>query len=446
MAHTKNVLPWYLAAILLLTLGPDCATAIEIGQPVAVIEDQAAIRSASATIDLVDRGEILTVLNTKEAWLLVSRGHAGWIEARQVLPVEEAVAELNAAAARHPADARARAGRARIWLATGHPDEAIAEASEAIRLSPDLVSAWLTRSAAQRSKKDFAAALIDAQSAVQLAPQSPYGHMAIGDTWRDQRRSEQAIAEYVAAVALDRKNCELRLRLAQARLDSFNPAEWVTAGQEFTTTIGLAEYVPGCRRSARLGRAEAAAKEGRFRYALEEFNELIAENHKDVIALIGRGKVEAELHRYERAVPDLNEAVALAPKEVRCLVVRADIKVKQFNFRGALHDLDEAAKLDPKNSEAYFVRGKLLAKQKKWAPAIAAFSEAIALDPNNAPAYLGRSEAYQAKGQADLAKIDREQVERLSPSLLAPATGKELMERQRRKMMDEFNNTAAQSG
>ena len=240
--------------------------------------------------------------------------------------------------------------------------------------------------------------------------------MAIGDIWRDQHRSDQAIVEYLAAVTLDRKNCELRLRLAQARLASFDPKEWVAAGQDFTTTIGLAEFVPACRRAARLGRAEAACKEGRFRFALEEFNELVAEKQDDVLALIGRGKVEAELHRYERAVPDLNEAVALAPKDAHCLVVRADIKTKQFNFRGALHDLDEAVKLDPKSSEAYFVRGKMLAKQKKWAPAIAAFSEAIALDANNAPAYLARSEAYQAKGQTDLAKTDREQVERLSPS------------------------------
>ena len=59
------------------------------------------------------------------------------------------------------------------------------------------------------------------------------------------------------------------------------------------------------------------------------------------------------------------------------------------------------------------------------------------MDPNNAPAYLGRSEAYQAKGQADLAKIDREQVQRLGPGLLTPPTGKELMEQQRRRMMDE---------
>jgi len=446
MARIHNFLPRYFSSLLLLTLSASVATAQQIGDRVAVIQDQAPILTGSTTIDLVDRGEVLTVLNTKDSWLLVSRGHAGWIEAHQVLPLEKGIEALNAAAAQQPGDARARAARARIWLETDHPDDAIAEASEAIRLSPEMAPAWLIRSAAHRAKKDFAAALIDAQSADRLSPQSSYAHMALGDIWLDQRRPDQAIAEYLAAVALDRKNCELRLRLGQARLASFVPEEWVAAGQDFTTTISLAEFVPSCRRMARLGRAEAACKEGRFRFALEELNELVAEKPDDVIALIDRGKVEAELHRYERAVPDLNEAVALAPKDAHCLIVRADIKCKQFNLRGALHDLDEAVKLDPKSSDAYFVRGKILAMQKKWAPAIAAFSEAITLDANNALAYLARSEAYQAKGQTDLAKIDRAQVERLSPSLLAPPTGKELMERQRRKMMDEFKNTAGQSG
>ncbi|HEX4144583.1 MAG TPA: tetratricopeptide repeat protein [Pirellulales bacterium] len=445
MARIHKVLPWHFLPLLLLSSCLSAARAQEIGDRVAVVEDQAPIRAGSTTIDHVDRGEILTVLNKKDAWLLVSRGHAGWIEARQVLPLEKAVEALNSAAAQQPADARTRCGRARIWLGTGHVDDAIAEAGEALRLAPELAPAWLIRSAAQLAKKDFAAALIDAQSADRLAPQSPYAHMTLGDIWRDQHHFDQAIEEYTAAVALDRKNCELRLRLAQAMLDSFESAQWITAGQEFTTTIGVAEFVPACRRAARLGRAEAASKEGRFRFALEEYNELVAEKSDDVPALIGRGKVEAELHRFENAVPDLNEAVALAPKDAHCLVVRADIKCMQFNFRGAIHDLDEAVKLDPKSSEANFVRGKVLAKQKKWAPAIAAFSEAIALDPNNAPAYLARSEAYQAKGDTDLAKGDRAQVERLSPSLLVPPTGKELMEQQRRRMMDEFRNRT-QSG
>ena len=378
----------------------------------AVVEDQAPIRAGSTTIDLVDRGEVFTVLNTKESGYLVSRGHAGWIEARQVLPLEEAVER--AERRRRPATGR-RPGAcrsARIWLETDHPDEAIAEASEAIRLSPELVSAWLIRSAAHRAKKDFAAALIDAQSAVQLAPQSPYGHMAIGDIWRDQHRSEQAIAEYLAAVTLDRKNCELRLRLAQARLASFDPAEWITAGQEFTTDDrpgrvrpGLpASGPPGTRRSGRQRKADSAI-------ALEEFDELIAEKSDDV-PRIDRPRNGPGGTASLRARGSRSERGRGARPQGRALPGRAGRHQDASNsiFAGRLHDLDEAAKLDPKSSEAYFVRGKVLAKQKKWAPAIAAFSEAIALDANNAPAYLARSEAYQAKGEAELAKSRSAQV------------------------------------
>ena len=114
MSRIQNALVWHLPALFLLTLGLNSAAALEIGQRVAVIEDQAPIQSGHTTIDLVDRGEVFTVLNTKESFLLVSRGHAGWIEARQVLPIEQAVDVLNAAAARRPADARTRAARAHL--------------------------------------------------------------------------------------------------------------------------------------------------------------------------------------------------------------------------------------------------------------------------------------------------------------------------------------------
>ncbi len=163
---------------------------------------------------------------------------------------------------------------------------------------------------------------------------------------------------------------------------------------------------------------------------MEEFNELIAENKKDVEALAGRGTVYGNLFRYEKAIPDLDYAIDLDPQNAHWWVVRGTIRMKQYNFRGAIKDLDEAVKLDPNRSEAYLVRGQVLARQKKWAAAIAALTQAINLDSGNASAYLARADVYQAKGDADLAKADRAQVGRLNPHLLAPPSGKELMEQE----------------
>jgi tetratricopeptide (TPR) repeat protein len=434
------------AVIVGLAAALNHAAAEESVRRVAVVDDRTPVRSGSMSIDFLDAGEVLNVLNTREGWLLVSRGRPGWIDGAAVLSLDEASNALNSIAAQRPNDGRARAARATLWMETGHLDEAIAEASEAIRLSPEVVSAWLTRSAAQRQKKDFAAALIDAQSAIQLAPKSPYPHLAVGDIWRDQRQPEQAAIEYAAAVELDHKHCTANLRLAQARLASLSPPQWIKAGEDFTKTIQLAEHDPTCRRAARLGRGEAWNKEGRLRAALEQYSELIAENRKDVDALAGRGMVHANLYRYERAIPDLDEAIELEPKNAHLWVVRATIRMKQFNFRGAIHDLDEAVKLDPNSSEAYLVRGQTLAKQKKWAPAIAALTQAIALDAGSAAAYLARADAYQAKGDTELAKTDRAQVGKLNPQLLMPPSGKELMEKERRQMMEKFANSAGQSG
>ena len=433
-------------ALVWVTLGPRTAAAHEISERVTVIQDQTQVLAGSLTIDRLDAGEVLEVLNAKDGWLLVSRGRPGWIDAKGVLGLEEAAAALNATAAQRPTDAHARAARARFWLATDHPDEAIAEASEVIRLSPNLVAGWTIRSCAHRAKKDYVSALVDAQSALQLNPKSLEAHLAAGDVWRDQRQTEHAAQEYALAVELDKKNCEAYLRLGQARLASLSPTQWSEAAEDFSKTIRLAENAPAYRRAARIGRGTAWDKEGRYTSALEEFNELIAENKKDIEALAGRGTVYGNLFRYEKAIPDLDYAIDLDPQNAHWWVVRATIRMKQYNFRGAIKDLDEAVKLDPNRSEAYLVRGQVLARQKKWAAAIAALTQAINLDSGNASAYLARADVYQAKGDADLAKADRAQVGRLNPHLLAPPSGKELMEQERRKSMEKFANTAGQSG
>ena len=53
---------------------------------------------------MVDRGEVFTVGNVRQGWVLVSRGHAGWIDPAAVLPVDAALEQFNNVVAQNPAD------------------------------------------------------------------------------------------------------------------------------------------------------------------------------------------------------------------------------------------------------------------------------------------------------------------------------------------------------
>ena len=358
--------------------------------------------------------------------LLVSRGAPAGSMPRQVSPLEEAREALNATAAqaagRRP---RGPPGRSSGW----RPTIRTRPSPKPARPSGSLPT-WSPAGSplpAQRAKKDYAAALIDAQVGVAIGSASPpMAHLAAGDVWRDQRQTEHARRNTLGGRA-GQKHCEAYLRLAQARLASLSPTQWSEAAEDFTKTIGLAEHAPACRRAARLGRANGLERRS-LHAGPGRIQRIDRRKQKDIEALAGRGTVIAELFRYEKGVARLEEAIELAPKDVHCLVVlRATIRMKQYNFRGAIKDLDEAVKLDPNRSEAYLVRGQMLARQKKWAAAIAALTQSIDSE-HNASAYLARADAYQAKGDADLAKADRAQVGRLNPLLLAPPSGKEVME------------------
>src|SRR5689334_12228087 len=84
----------------------------EVGQHVAVVRDRAPLIVGPVTVDVLDRGEVLTVLNLKGPWVLVSRGHAGWIDREQIMTLDKALEHFNRAVATQPQDAGLHTARA----------------------------------------------------------------------------------------------------------------------------------------------------------------------------------------------------------------------------------------------------------------------------------------------------------------------------------------------
>jgi tetratricopeptide (TPR) repeat protein len=65
-----------------------------------------------------------------------------------------------------------------VYRRKGEYDRAIADASEALRLDPQLAPAYFTRGEAYRRKGDFDRAIANLTEAVRLAP---------GDGWAEQQ-------------------------------------------------------------------------------------------------------------------------------------------------------------------------------------------------------------------------------------------------------------------
>ncbi len=76
---------------------------------------------------------------------------------------------------------------------------------------------------------------------------------------------------------------------------------------------------------------------------------------------------------------------------------------------------DKAIQDDPKNPDAYFARGfNILSDSNQMDAAIADFNKAIELNPKYSRAYLMRARAYDALGDNDHAKADRDKAMELA--------------------------------
>ena len=79
---------------------------------------------------------------------------------------------------------------------------------------------------------------------------------------------------------------------------------------------------------------------------------------------------------------------------------------------------DKAIEDDPKNPEAYYARGfNILSDGNQMDAAIVDFNKAIELNPKYARAYLMRGRAYEALGDKEHAKADRDKALELEPGI-----------------------------
>jgi len=79
---------------------------------------------------------------------------------------------------------------------------------------------------------------------------------------------------------------------------------------------------------------------------------------------------------------------------------------------------DKAIQDDPKNPQAYYARGfEIMSDSNQLDAAITDFNKAIELNPKYARAWLMRGRAYEALGDNDHAKGDRDKALELEPGI-----------------------------
>ncbi|KAF0836004.1 Tfp pilus assembly protein PilF [Methylovorus glucosotrophus] len=132
-------------------------------------------------------------------------------------------------------------------------------------------------------------------------------------------------------------------------------------------------------------RADQALAQGNYKLALEQYNQMLAQQADNLAALVGCGRALTSLKQYEFAIAHLDYALAAAPQDA------------------AIHHY----------------RGLALQKARRFDEAIAALQTAIELEPDQPALYLNLANTLADAGDAELALAFYDQIIAQYPSALA---------------------------
>ena len=163
-----------------------------------------------------------------------------------------------------------------------NPYAAIANYTEAIRLNPLYVEAYVNRGKALYTKGDRGRAIADFDEAIRLDPQCAEAYNNRGDAYGDKGDLDKAIADYTEAIRLNPQYDEAYLNRGAAFYDKGGLDEAIA---DYTEAIRLNPQDPHfyhCRAIARIANGDLDG-------AITDYSEMIQLNPYDIDAYSDRG-------------------------------------------------------------------------------------------------------------------------------------------------------------
>ena len=254
-------------------------------------------------------------------------------------------------------------------------DKAIADYTQAIRLDPNNTSAYIHRGYVYYAKGDYNRAIADYDQAIKLAPYSKAAYNNRGHVLADKGDLDAAIADYDQALRLD---------------------------PNFT--------------EAYKNRGNAYYFKNDYDRAIADYNQMLRLDPNDAGTYSIRGAIYFNKNDFDRAIADYTQAIRIYPNHATYYYNRGASYHMKGDIDRAITDYTQAIRLDPNNATAYRNRGAAYNTKNDFDRAIADFAQAIRLNPNDAEAYGNRGNVYGRKGDIDAAIADYTQSIRLNPN------------------------------
>jgi tetratricopeptide (TPR) repeat protein len=368
--------------------------------------------------------------NQQKALLYTNRGHA-YNSKRQFA---EAIADHTQAIRLSPKLSYAFAARGYAYQERGELEKALVDLTESIRLDPNSDSAYYNRGLLLNRRGEFTAALIDFNEAVRCSPERGDRLVARALCYFAMDDFDRALANFDGAIATEPSNAigylarsnfyarrgnadkqqrdyEQALSLnpnagnLRLEVDNWFPNKHAKVGAELKQTF----------RFDNLGLLSPtdrnfSAQQLLSRNAGKTYHQLFEE------AQVARdqGNYEDEIALWNDVVTMNLGAIQVAP----AIMNRGNAYSAKGDFDKAMQDYNEAINLDPKNAGAYVNRALALARHGDFEAAMKDYAKAIALNPRQWQAYFNRAAELRDSGKLRDAVDDLNEVVKLNPEFV----------------------------
>ena len=371
----------------------DATRAIELDPNLA----RAYVNRATALVDMGHSEYARVAVMSK----ITSRPGTAW-----TLPpeerVERAIADATRAVELDPNMPDAYFVRAHAQMDVGRSEMAVDDFSLVLDSDPPLyvkVMAYVHRSQAHRNIGNLAWAIDDATKAMELAQElsDSFGDEPRLVTWHGfDADAIEATAFTNRGLAYDR----------QGRPD--------ISVNEYTQALDQdSDYI-----EAYVNRSNAYRSTGQYEKAMADADKAIESGQHLAVAYNARALANLGLGNEGQALSDATEAIRQDGTYALAYSNRAYIHTGQGRYDLAISDATRAIDLDPDLAEAYSNRAEAHLKRGDYPGVIADSTAALSRDPSLTGAYLGRALAYLNEQEYSKARSDAEQVLQQAPGQL----------------------------
>ncbi|MEI2688390.1 MAG: tetratricopeptide repeat protein [Anaerolineae bacterium] len=282
--------------------------------------------------------------------------------------------------------------RAMVRYALGQVEQVEADLERAVEIDPGLFAAHynlaITYAGSCALPDALARAIVEAQTAVRLQPDSAEAHRLLGSLYQQAGRDQEALAALQAALQYDSQDALTYQVLASVHTAMGNEAEAAQASQQ-AIALHQAELAsqPTDAYDTQLALGDAYVGAGHYEQAVAAYQAAAALKPDAAAPQRGLGNAHYWLGQLDQATVDYQQAARLAPQDPNAPLLAGLVQAQQGDLAGAIASQEAAARLSACDPAPHLLLGGLYFQQDDYPQAAAAYEAALALDPANADAW-----------------------------------------------------------